>query len=77
MTITTLTMNDLILPCPFCFGPGDVVVLEDELVPELEPIYFVKCRECSANGSSCDTPFAALEWWNREHLADACRDREM
>lgn len=67
--------SQLLSSCPFCGGEACLVTFEDENVPELEPIYFVACRECGANGSHRDTPFQAEDWWNGKYLQVAIQDR--
>ena len=62
-------------PCPFCGGRGELIVLEHEGIPELEPIYFIRCYDCDACGSHDDNPFSAISGWNRERLDTAIRER--
>lgn len=74
--ITEQTASVALNPCPFCAGRGELVVLEHESIPELEPIYFIICHDCDARGSHCDNPFDAEKWWNGEKLAIAIAERE-
>jgi len=60
-------------PCPFCAHPAKLRCVEDVL---LDPIYFVECGTCGATGSHRNTPFAAEEWWNGEHIETAKAEYE-
>jgi uncharacterized protein YbaR (Trm112 family) len=73
--ITRLPLSVDLLSCPFCDGEGELAVLEDENVPELEPLYFVICKDCDAHGSCRGNPFNAEKWWNREMVEIAKADR--
>ena len=73
--ITKLRNHNQLNTCPFCGGESQLCVLEDENIPELEPIYFVQCYDCDARGPHRDNPFDAEKWWNRDYLQVAIKDR--
>jgi hypothetical protein len=74
--ITELSASKALKPCPFCDGDARLYVLENENVPELEPIYYVACCDCRAEGPPRDNPFDAEKWWNREMVEVAIGDRD-
>ena len=61
--------------CLFCDGKAEMSICENEGVPEQEPIYFVRCCDCDAQGPGSKTPFKAAKWWNREMLHIAIVER--
>jgi len=58
-----------LLNCPFCNCGSEpyLCCIEEDGIPELEPIYTVMCACCGAKGPNRDTPMAAESWWNRKH----------
>lgn len=70
MSYTDLQPSQPLKPCPFCGGRGVLTASELDGVPELEPVYFVKCYDCDARGSHCDNPFDAEKRWTYMMLQD-------
>lgn len=57
--------------CPFCGHPGMEKLVEAE---HLDAIYFIECGTCGGQGSHRDTPTAAIEWWNGNHLKQGVKE---
>ena len=72
--ITKLNSTRMLKICPFCAGAPELVVLEDENAPMLEPIYFVQCKNCAARGSNSDTPKDAENFWDGVYLEQCTFD---
>jgi len=55
-------------PCPFC-GHQNVVLITCEMdgMPELEEDYFVRCKNCFAQGPNRMSEARAIREWNREY----------
>jgi len=52
-----------LLPCPFCGGSAEVVVLQRG-VPGVGDVYGCVCLSCCSVGKPFDNPFDSAEFWN-------------
>jgi len=53
------------LPCPFCGGGADQLVVERwSAEDDPDASYHVECLKCGCNGPQADSRVAAAEGWN-------------
>ena len=52
-----------VLPCPFCGGSAEVVVLQRG-VPGVGDVYGCVCLSCCSVGKPFDNLFDSAEFWN-------------
>ena len=64
MTADTRSMDERLLPCPFC-GGGEVKVARDPTAYIGGFDAIVLCKKCGANGANCKTLEEAAAAWNR------------
>lgn len=63
--VETESKRNVLARCQFCWSL-DVVLVEQEVdgFPELDDVFFVRCKNCRAQGPDADSERTACERWN-------------